>query len=102
MTEPLRPEDITPFDRIPAEIVESTNELLKEHYRHVTKTAKITLEELKSRSFDKGIIREVAEKHNWFDIEPIFQESGWDVEYCKSQYGDGTSFPSYFLFKPTT
>lgn len=44
-----------------------------------------------------NVSRELAKDKGWFDLEDIFRDKGWKVEFNKPGYNE--SYPAYFKFK---
>lgn len=88
---------------IPDEIVQIVNDMLVQKLSIANPTSGITL-------FQKDILDRAAEAldmttseifaRNWMDIEPIFRDAGWDVEYDKPAYNE--SYDAFFAFYPRT
>lgn len=74
--------------RIPDEVIESVNELIIEKLNS-SNFASFTQDELINRILTKSdLTRDELFKKNYLDVEPIYQNAGWRVEYDKPGYID--------------
>lgn len=87
MTKPITPDEVLTkqASKIPPEVIEIFNYLIVNNcYRG------------EARIGQKDVLTRIAERmdcsthhvieQNWLDIEPIFEEVGWKVEYDKADY----------------
>lgn len=84
-------------ERIPGFVIESFNELLISNYNP---NGTIILQEeviieIMNRSPD-DISRNEIFDNGWIDVEPLFKENGWNVEYDKP--GLGENYKARFIF----
>jgi len=92
---PITPAEVTDkkLKVIPDGVIEAFNELIAEnwdgHFSAFTQKAvtQRIKEKMKHQSFDI----------KWLDVEPIFEEIGWRVEYDKPGYNE--SYPAAFTFE---
>lgn len=84
---------------VPEFVIEAVNNLLKKKYRKghsvtlkqddiVDEVLRIEEEINRSQLFEEG----------WLDFEPVFERSGWRVEYDKPGYCE--TYPATFTFTP--
>lgn len=97
MVKPISPSEVIDKKKetIPNEVIEAFNELIAEnfdgHSSHVEQNEVISLIVNKL-----SIAREYIFKKHWLDVEDIFREAGWEVEYDKPGYNE--SYSAYFIF----
>ena len=48
---------------------------------------------------ETGKTRDEVYEHRWLDVEDIYRDAGWSVEYHKPYAMDGENFRSHFIFK---
>lgn len=87
--EPIRPEDVSEAkkNQIPDAVFETFNELIAEKFsgnRALLKQAEI-MERLKFKGY---INRRLIFDSHWLDVEGIYQQAGWTVEYEKPAYNE--------------
>jgi hypothetical protein len=99
-TKPIKPEEVGQTKKFlyPTEIIQAVNELIAEKFS--SNSSVVTQNEIISRAFSitckkqsyddiplkKDIFsREVFDK-GWLNIETIYEEAGWVVEYDKPGY----------------
>lgn len=84
-------------ERIPEFVIESFNELLISNYNPngTVITQEDVIVEIMNRSPD-DISRNEIFDNGWLDVEPLFKENGWNVEYDKP--GLGESYKARFIF----
>ncbi|MCA9354450.1 MAG: hypothetical protein KC877_02945 [Candidatus Kaiserbacteria bacterium] len=94
---PLRPKDVVHArkESIPNEMIEAFNELIVEKFNG--NSATIKLKEAADRVVSKGIDRHEAFNRGWFDVEDIFRQQGWHVEFDKPGYNE--SYDAYYEFR---
>lgn len=103
MTEPIRPDQALAkkTHNIPAYVIEAANDLLVRKVS-LSGVATFTVPELadlavkKARAQGERISRDKLFDNRWLDIEPVFQEAGWKVQFIKTPYYD--SNPDSFVF----
>lgn len=84
-------------ERIPEFVIESFNELLISNYNPngtVIAQEEVMIE-IMNRSPDDISEREILD-NGWLDVEPLFREKGWKVEYDKP--GLGENYKARFIF----
>jgi len=72
---------------IPVEIIEIFNGMISEKISGSGR-AVIYLDEVSKRCVDAGIDKQEAMDKKWFDVEPMFREAGWKVEYDQPGYNE--------------
>lgn len=95
---PITPEEVTKEKQrfIPDEVFEVFNELIAKHWNGHSATI-----------YQKAVCAMIAAKmhvstdyvytQQWLDIEDIYREAGWSVEYDKPAYCE--SYEAYFKFR---
>jgi hypothetical protein len=103
MADPIKP--ITPkeiednlVDIFPEAVIQAFNELLKENYKvNGPTTFKLSDVESRIKLIDpKANIRKLIDKGK-LDVEPLYRQHGWEVEYESPDRGE--SFEEYFSFE---
>lgn len=103
MTEPIRPDQALAkkAHSIPAYVIEAANDLLVRKVS-LSGVASFTVPELADLAVEKAqaqgecISRNHLFENRWLDIEPVFREAGWKVQFIKTPYYD--SNPDSFVF----
>lgn len=94
---PLAPHEVVEAKKelIPDVVIETFNTLLAERGMdgHVTIYQDEVVAQLEALGLQR---REIYDRH-WLDVEPLYREAGWTVEYDKPSYGDN-DFRAYFQF----
>ncbi len=97
MTTPIRPDEIngTKLHSIPSQVIEAFNELITQKYNEGRAVVKqddvIRLIQIKM-----GRSRENIFSEGLLNVEGIFREAGWKVEYDKPGYNE--TYPATFTF----
>ncbi len=95
----IRPEDVTGEKRelIPAIVLQSFNTLIAQNFNG--DSSRFRQDDIVEILVDGGLDRaEIFAKH-WLDVEDLYREVGWNVEYDKPGYNEGYS--ATFTFKPS-
>lgn len=85
--EPIRPEEVD--IPLPDFVISGANACIKVHYRHISKMSEFTQDELMNYILERtpsnmnNITKETLLKNNWLDIEPLYEDAGWNVYYDK-------------------
>lgn len=87
MTRPITPNEVADLksEQIPEEVVQAFNELIDENWNGSCSV--VGLDEAADRAAKLiGINDSVLYRNNWLDVEDIFREAGWEVDYmtCKA------------------
>lgn len=98
MTRPIRPNEVVDAKArdIPDGVIETFNGLIVRYMKgneaHVPQNE--VVEDIgfimacdRNEIFDKG----------WLNVEELYRNEGWIVEYCKPSYDE--SWPAYFVFR---
>ena len=80
---------------IPEEVIEAFNELIIEEM-NTSGIAIIKCQQAIDRILQKMPL-ETDVVNRWLDVEPIFEEAGWKVEYDQPGYNE--SYEAYYTFK---
>lgn len=93
MTKPITPDVVTArkMDAIPDEVIEVFNALIAEHWDGERSVVK-----------QDDVFRCIKAKFNrcemqWLDVEPIYGEAGWAVEYEKPGFNE--TGEAFFTFR---
>lgn len=95
---PIRPEDIGAAKKaiLPPEVIAAANEIITQNWNG--SSARFTTTELAGRirkKMDMGDNEAVAAK-GWLDIEDVYRNEGWKVEFYKTGYSDPED--DYYIF----
>ena len=94
MTSPIRPEDIV--KTVPDEVIQVFNEMISEAWDGNSATLKQN--DVAPRIADRmECSRAHVFKKGWLDIESLFRDAGWEVEYDKPGYNE--SYGAAFTFR---
>lgn len=93
---PITPSDIPSVKKniIPDAVFEVFNELIAKNYSNGS--ARVTQAEVINELARKGISNSQIYTEKYLDIEDIYRENGWKVEYDKPGYNE--SYGAYFIF----
>ncbi len=97
MTEPIRPDEVTSRKKeaIPSEVIEAFNQQIAEKFNGYE--ARVIQDDVMALIEQKGFNRrEVFDRH-WLDVEDIFREAGWEVEYDKPGFNE--PYDAFFIFR---
>jgi len=105
MSGPIKPSEIE--DRkastIPSEVFDSFNELIAErwdgHQSKFTQAEVLTLivMKLQMTTYQSTIDKTAIFKRKWLDVEPLYRQAGWKVDYDKPGYNE--NYEATFTFK---
>jgi hypothetical protein len=99
-TKPISPDEAAKIQQslIPDEIIESFNELIAENYKSTSKESVVLQKDVLSRIHKKmpNISGGVIFKNNWLNIENLYSNEGWIVQYDRPAYCE--SYEPYFKF----
>lgn len=93
---------------IPDYVIEVFNDLIKKSFNGYSATvkledAKVAVTQAIVRNnpeiphMDHSLARQFMEERRYMDVEPVFRDAGWKVEFNKKCIGD--NFDSHFVFK---
>lgn len=101
MSKPISPCDVTKakLANIPDLVVEAINELISEKFNSRIGISAVCQDDIIVRIMAKmpGATRDLIFEKGWLDIEDMYGEAGWEVEYDKPGYNE--SYPATFRFK---
>ena len=86
---------------IPNVVIDAFNTLILKHYSTITKSSVVKQEEVMEivcGDEEEKFKRSEVFNNHWLDIEDIFREAGWIVEYHKPIYIAGENYEPYFEF----
>ena len=118
---PIRPQDVIDKkqDIMPDEVISAFNSKIAEHF--IGRSSRVKQEDViveiisNLKKSDLDIVKEILDdetqddetglksmifKRHWLDVEDIFREAGWIVEYDKPGYNE--SYAANFTFKKET
>lgn len=99
---PISPKNAVAMKYIPDEMISSFNELIIENI-DLHGRAQFTVKDVVNRAISKKLVtkkkRHQISDNNWLDVENIYGELGWNVEY-NSPDMYGSQFDPYFVFSP--
>ena len=99
---PLTPHEAVQqkLEDVPEKVLNCWNKIIKSNLDKTNSsvTSRFTLDELaKMISSEMACSFDVAQSKGWFDLEPLFIKSGWNVQFHRASYAD--DFDSYFYFE---
>ena len=99
-----KPQPITPaevaqlfVETIPDEVIQAFNECITENWNGSSNEATITQRDVVSKICNLMGIDKSDFNYKWLNIEPLFMQSGWQVEYDKPGFNE--SYEATFCFK---
>lgn len=93
----IRPSDMLQAkkDHIPVEVIAIFNEMIIENIQG--KRASFKQDAVVARIAElMGVDRNTIFSKRWLDVEPIFREAGWKVEYDAPGYNE--SYGAFYVF----
>lgn len=95
--EPIAPNEVLGLKeiQIPSVVFQIFNEMIVENIGS-GKRAVLYQDEIVNRLTDQGLNKSDIYKKNWLDVEPIYREKGWKVEYDKPGYNE--TYRAHFIF----
>jgi hypothetical protein len=104
MKQPIKPEELTTLKRhqLPDEVIDACNELIALKWTGSCSTftqdkfIDTILQKRKENGRSEITRTEIFDRH-YLDIEDIYKEEGWLVEYDKPAYNE--SYPASFTFR---
>ena len=102
MAKVYSPEDVLKkrVETIPDYVIDAFNDLLTENY-HEDETIieqEDVIRKIWEYSTDDELTRKTIFKKHYLDIENLYRNNGWEVEYEKPAFDE--RFDPYFIFKP--
>lgn len=98
MIGPISPDEVhgRKLEAIPQQVFEAFNELIAQNFSHGAATVrqKTVVDNIIDRM---GCSREEIYNKHWLDIEDLYRNAGWKVEYDKPGYNESGN--AYFKFK---
>lgn len=87
-------------ETIPEFVIEAFNSLLAEKFnnRGITITQDEAIDRILAYSKDDELRRDIIFENKWLDVEPLYRENGWEVDFDKPGFNE--SYKAYFTFKP--
>jgi hypothetical protein len=103
---PITPGEIVHEKAFPSYVIRAFNELIQENYRG--RESKVLQDDVIERILSYANVGAKPEEPiltraqifelDYLDIEDMYKEAGWKVDYRKPDYNENP-FPSYFRFK---
>lgn len=92
---PISPDNVQALKNqdIPPVVIAAANELIVAKWTGSSATVKI--KDLVA-ALASEISSELLFANHWLDIEPLFRDAGWQVEFDKPGYNE--SYDAYFIF----
>ena len=84
------------WETFPDEVISTFNDLIKENWTPSSRTATFQQKEVLDRLAKLGLDVDRIIERQWLDVELIFQEVGWEVEYHSPTYDE--DFEPTFVF----
>ena len=101
MIEPIKPTEVkAPVRVFPDKVIEAINELIAENFSVYSgeKFCKIMMQDAAARVAKKmKIKKQLVFDKNYLDIEEVYREAGWQVEFHKLPYYE--TGDNYFIFR---
>lgn len=97
MSKPIKASEIKSVKNaaIPEVVIDVFNDLIVKNFSG--NSARVVQDEVVNILVQKGLDRHEIFKNHWLDVEDLFRENGWSVEYDKPAYCE--SYDSVFIFK---
>lgn len=102
MAKVYSPEDVLKkrVETIPDYVIDAFNDLLTENYQEdeTIIEQEDVIRKILEYSTDDELTRETIFKKHYLDIENLYRNNGWEVDYKKPAFDE--RFVPYFIFKP--
>ena len=87
---PITPEEASheQLNRIPDFVIEIVNNLIVEDFSLCTKSAVVRQKDIIAELRKLGYTDDTVFSKRWLDIETIYKEAGWNVEYDSPAYNE--------------
>lgn len=96
MTKPISPKKVKKIISFPKEVITIFNDLITKHWNgseaHFTQTEAVDLITKKLKISSQKIF-----DNHWLDVEPVYRQAGWIVEFDQPAYCE--SYEASFKFK---
>lgn len=94
---PIAPDEVTrhKVEEFPPEVIETSNRFIVE--KVLNGEALVFQGDVVDDLVLKGLQRAQIFKRGWLNVEDMYREAGWHVEYDKPGYNE--SYPASFKFK---
>lgn len=97
VVKPISPSDVKEGVNIPHWVIEGANECIQANYHQkISHFTQDKLIEYIMKYAPAGTTRQSLFTNHWLDIEPLYREVGWKVEYDKPAYCE--NYPANFTF----
>ncbi len=95
---PITPDEALQLKRelLPPKVLETFNRFIGENILS-NGTAIVYQDDIVKDLANQGLDRELVFKKGWLDVEDVYREAGWKVEYDKPGYNE--TYRSSFTFK---
>lgn len=97
MVKSIQPDEVSSLKEtiIPDGVIDAFNKMIAKHYNG--NRSQFTQEEVVDLIvISMGVDRASVYENKWLDVEPIYREHGWKVEYDKPGYNE--SYKATFTF----
>lgn len=96
---PIRPEEITgeKAKQIPDSVLKTFNTLIAQNFS--SGSAIVLEKDIVAQLIERGINRSQIYVNHWLDVEDIYREAGWNVEYDKPGFNE--TYDASFTFRPS-
>jgi len=93
---PIKPSEVAKGKKavFPDEVLEAFNELITKNFWGGSATIK--QEDVVRLMVKKGLTPKAIDENHWLDVEEVYEDAGWDVEYDKPGYNE--SYAATFKF----
>jgi len=93
---PITPSEVAGLQKelLPPEVLESFNRFIGENL--LEGYAEVRQDDVVNDLVARGINRAEIFSRGWLNVEDIYREAGWNVEYDKPGYNE--SYPATFMF----
>jgi hypothetical protein len=101
MVTPIRPDEVVKAKekQLPPEVIESFNEMIARNFDG--RVSQIKQKEVVALIMDKlpAVKRDTVFDNHWLDVEDMYRQYGWKVEYEQPSYADSPFDPYYKFYK---
>lgn len=96
MTEPLKPDEVVKAKSktIPSVVIEAFNSLIARNWNGYQSTV---LQKDVVAALSSQLTPAIIYQNHYLDVEDLFRQAGWHVEYDKPGYNE--SYDAYFVFR---
>ena len=97
MSKPIKASEIMSVKNaaIPEVVIDVFNDFIIKNFNG--RYANVVKDQVVEVLVQKGLDRQKIYANHWLDVEDLFRENGWNVQYDSPGYDE--SYPAFYVFK---